>query len=219
MFTIFSLLKQFSGRVLKNTKTQNRNPVPPSTTQHTSQTSRNIPREDDFTPDEELQDLYIDDDQPSTSRRAGFSSKDTTKSRKRPHSDKPKKDKKKKKARHTFIKDPSPSRERAAALEREVDNLHRVQHLTPNCSEESMLPAAVKQREEDFEAACAFGMYFITNLLIQCLKIQHTFYAPPIRHIPAAFPLFAPDPQRNPPPVGALIIPISLIYLFSASLH
>ena len=157
--TILASYKQFSGRVLKNTKAQNRGPVPPPTPQHTTQTSRTKPREDDFTPDEGLEDLYIDDDQPTSSRRAGLHTKDTTKSRKRSHSDKPKKDKKKKKSRHTFIKDPSPSRERAAALEREVDNLHRVQNLTPNCSEESMLPAAVKQREEDFEAACAFGMY------------------------------------------------------------
>ena len=109
--------------------------------------------------------MHIDDtSESSSSKRSGLPTKDVNTTRKRPHTDKPKKDKsKKKKARHTFIKDPSPSRARAAALEREVDELHRVQKLTPNCSEESMLPAAVKQREEDFEAACAFGMYFFPH--------------------------------------------------------
>ena len=78
---------------------------------------------------------------------------------KKSRKDKTKKDKKEKRKRSkaTIIKDPNPLDLLADELEKEVDFIRLNKNMSPTCEEESMLPIAVKQREEELDAACTLG--------------------------------------------------------------
>ena len=56
-----------------------------------------------------------------------------------------------------MITDPTPEHPLTQKLEREVEIIRIEQRMTPTCGEESMLPQAQRQREDDLEAACTLG--------------------------------------------------------------